>query len=421
MERQTIRGNWWLPGEYQERVGGILTYEPESDIKLELFETFRGMFDPSDVRTHRLNGISVDGDRICLYGCHRESYSFSSGSTSSRYSAKTLVVTNNGDLFNNSAAFDKVYISFPLLERWLRYTPRPTFANFRANSPGDEISMTAKVPETIHIRRYDPKLRLRARPRQKTDTGSGSISITPEFVISFRRPRVSLSEYKRPIRILSNLIAFSTGEPVRPSYLRGTTPSKTEEDSTQFSDIYYPYPKSSDINSKKNPSKFLIKPNEFSEGYSKLINKWFEVYTKLEPMLDMYFSTHYTQSMNIQTRFLSLCQCIEGYYIRKTDSESLTEKEWDDALAELARQHDDVLYDINFRPTQRLEEIRDTRHHYLHQALEKGQNVAEEEDIMILSWSLQQLIDAAILKELSVNDDKIRDNLSKRYTGRVVV
>lgn len=73
MDEQEYRGHWWLPDQYDERVGGVATYSPTTGANIELFDllvpTAEAM--TNSVQHDRIHGRTTDGDKIMLLDVRR--------------------------------------------------------------------------------------------------------------------------------------------------------------------------------------------------------------------------------------------------------------------------------------------------------------------------------------------------------------
>lgn len=119
MQNIEYKGYWWFPGEKTDKVGGTVTYYPESGIRLDLFDILETSDDSSSKganRYNRLLGESKDGTSITLLNLSSSSRHYSSSSWMS-YQAKRMLV---GPHFpnNHHISFDKIRVSFPLMEEW---------------------------------------------------------------------------------------------------------------------------------------------------------------------------------------------------------------------------------------------------------------------------------------------------------------
>ena len=124
IEKQEFRGYWFLPGKYDSKVAGILTFIPNEKIKLELIGTFDSDVDPISAFMNKktemiVHGISSDSKEITLYNCHPSgSVNFSCPFPMVNYTCQYLLV---GKLLVdiNECSFDKIQVHYPILNEWL--------------------------------------------------------------------------------------------------------------------------------------------------------------------------------------------------------------------------------------------------------------------------------------------------------------
>jgi hypothetical protein len=116
MDEQEYRGHWWLPDQYDERVGGVATYSPTTGPNIELFDslvpTTEAMTD--SVQHDRIHGFTTDGDKIVLLRCMQTHFSgnLAQNTSTSGYRAEYLFKDNF--FYRNNISFDSVRVGFPL-------------------------------------------------------------------------------------------------------------------------------------------------------------------------------------------------------------------------------------------------------------------------------------------------------------------
>ena len=94
----THKGYWWLPGKHEDKIAGVLTYNPNSSIELELFGLLYPNVNPIDSLAEAKNqdviyGITSDAKEITLLRCRLSgSYNFASEFPLINYNCQNLLV-----------------------------------------------------------------------------------------------------------------------------------------------------------------------------------------------------------------------------------------------------------------------------------------------------------------------------------------
>jgi hypothetical protein len=121
-EKREIKGIWFLPSSPETEVGGILTYEPGTMIKLDLIgdlmqrSDFAEYFE--DTKHKVIYGITSTGKKNSLYECYGSFSVTTYAVPLTSYSTSSYIV---GKHQQNplKAAFDHIEVDFPQLEHWL--------------------------------------------------------------------------------------------------------------------------------------------------------------------------------------------------------------------------------------------------------------------------------------------------------------
>lgn len=301
MEDLEYRGEWWLAEEgEEERVAGILEFDPDEGGTLELIGSFGGFDRGPYGEVDLIKGHTTDGKIVTLQDCFIH-HSGLSGTMQTQSVTVRKVFTgvqfSGGDL-----ELDKVCISFPLLELW---TATEIFGIPEGQMSGAEVGEFDEVEAELE----NANIRLNIAPSQQVNRYKG-MDITQQayFAIEPGEP-LSISEYIDDyIRHIQHLICLAIGEPVNPDDVKGYFENDGETERIQIS---YQVSHLPEVPNKKHPHKlqFNLRDIDFEEA---LLN-WFEDADGAEMAHNLYFGTQYNNTMFEENKFLSLVIALESY------------------------------------------------------------------------------------------------------------
>ena len=79
----------------------------------------------------------------------------------------------------------------------------------------------------------------------------------------------------------------------------------------------------------------VFKFQDIKEQLSMILNTWLFMYEKLEPAMNLYFSTINNEELYIDNKFLSFIQGLETFHRRTTDNLSISEREHQDRISKI--------------------------------------------------------------------------------------
>lgn len=124
-EPHIFKGYWWLPGREDDKVAGVLTYNPGENILLELIGCFTGngfsikeLIDGGLKKVPVIYGADSDAKRISLFDCYLSfSANFSSSFPITKFTSGFVVI---GMYINGMAeqSFSRADVRIPELTYW---------------------------------------------------------------------------------------------------------------------------------------------------------------------------------------------------------------------------------------------------------------------------------------------------------------
>ena len=483
MQSVEYEGHWWLPGRREDRVGGVLSFEPQKGAELELFEAFEsGLREDREHDYHsRLHGTSRDGDALTLVSCYRSGFGFSQSQDerTNRSSYQTRYILDGIHVSRTqNVSFTDLKVSFPGLKEWSQHIPLSDTNHLRSG----KFELEVENPDALEAGVIEYRLKLHTsfsptHPRADTP----SVSSDTYFRLYPKHPTITLSRLRRYVSSLRDLLTLATNHVLEPIYVQAKTPNSGYSDI----DIYY-----ADTAFGKSETPGITNQNfklpDIPDGFSGLIKRWFELRNEVASTIDVFLGTRYGSGTYQQDTFLSLTQAVESYHRRRYDDEYMDsqkykqsvypdimefvrdglEEVYDDpsmfngsplSTSQLQRlksmrdayaipndlgnvvdsaieyaneyslrkrfkelvnnEYDHILTDLPHSPIRQIHPIVETRNHFTHQIKDQQKDpaVAEGADLTRLSWSVEQLLEVALLSEIGVPESQIRNVLKSRY------
>ena len=323
MDEQEFRGHWWLPDQYEERVGGVATYSPADGSTVELFDSLVPTAEAmtNTIRHDRIQGLTTDGDAVVLLGCKQTNFSNkstqSAGVSISEYRAKYLL---KGKFFRkNNISFDSIRCGFPLLEEWAELIiPRSTLPPSEMpviGSPGDKLGIEIEIPNQEEVWVGAEKIKLSSHLRRNFNHfKGGSVMGTMQFRIEPRRPTVPLSDYLDHIKILRDFIAFAVNRPVNPNFVTGILDHGRGKTTV---DILYSFQELYDIPEKLHPRSTLFQFPDIEGVFDEVLRNWYSMNDDFESVVNLYFGIQYSTGLYADNTFIMLMQAFESYHREK--------------------------------------------------------------------------------------------------------
>ena len=456
-DRRTIHGQWWAQGDHQPFHPGTLTFEPEENVILRVRippDPSRGLLarlldleDPALAVQHVIHGQDHNGKAVTLFGCTCDSRSSTARCTTIEVTCLAALVNSRRSSWAEEC-FRAVEVEYSLLHNWIgqRFIPA-------REAPDGKASFL--LPEDLLLD-LPPGARLRITSGlpSKTPPSEHRLQFKHRVFFHFRTPlnieRI-LSEYAAVFR---NFLCLSTGRTVfydRIS-LYETDPFEGERARLPArADLLRCCTGVTTADREMPGSMMLSNYAELAGHLPRIVKKWFQLHEPLEPVVGLFMLVRSQRVRAIQTRFLLLAQALEVYHGRSVLFKSAevsraehrqrvkrlaacvpeADRPWlEEKLAHanqktLAARIAEVLAAHNKEATPLIagipdfaEKVKRTRNYYTHygkEAVEEGK-VAQGRELVRLSFALEGLIGACLLKEIGLRGKPL-ERLVSRYSA----
>ena len=325
-EKNVYQGNWHLPN-FEEKVGGILTFEPDEGAYLELFGGF-SCWDPFAVPSgiEILLGTAVGGKAITLLDCFCTSRRNSGFGTTSieylKFSVRFVLMDTHIEK-PEVLKFNKIVANIHNLREWVGISGLNVVYNDL--SDGREVEANYSQPVNVEFE-IDQSTRGKlvfdrlTSARQRVDFVF-SIEQTVKLEITSTES-VPLEHLLKKVTVFQNFLILALYHPtfiiditlesdsvVRPYDGFGDIPiAITLLGSQQYKvDFFDP---------KKNEYEVFFTYRNIEQLFPKMIKIWYQKYEQLDHIMYLLFQQFYLRSHFTENSFLNLAQAIESYHER---------------------------------------------------------------------------------------------------------
>jgi hypothetical protein len=308
-----LRGRWWLPDKPGDQIPGIVRFSNER-IELQLdrsffVQEFSSAWSKGSVKAPVILGYTTDGGSCSLLRA-----------IFWRWSGDEMVFVVNAIVIG---AHIEDEIGFPIQKSTIKVTHLEEWAAPRLIHPNPdtasgEITITAPLePKILLSVKEIPQLKLlflKAGVQSSLERNQITLTNEAQFHLEFDPP-ISLTDFNRILRKITNLLSLLVGEAVYPRKVLLETRDERRSDTELLLEYFFALRASPPR--KKSEFEMTLPLNALGEsGAGDLIRNWFSNDDKLRPVCDLLLGTVYNPSLYVQSTFLSLAQALESLHRR---------------------------------------------------------------------------------------------------------
>jgi hypothetical protein len=444
------QGHWWSPEEPDEKLPGILRFDPEEGTSLNLFGSLRTP--EGDADKIPILGLSMDNTPITLTNLIRPPSIPGIPSGTLRFGSSTvtagMVIVGEHFEREEDIGFERLMVEYLHLDAWAGVSGfEIAFIDDPDTHP---ITVRHELPDPIAANVGDEyKVNLffgsgfEASPRPFT---SATITQVAEVVISFseKKPLQDLMDISYR---LQHLISLGTRRSAFPVAMWGATGTVGE---VQRVGIYYQtLGRTGTVKDRPSRHEMLFSlqdlPGGFEDlpgGFGPAVEKWLTRAEDLDPVYRLYLGTVYNPQMFLEQRFLNLLQALEAYHRRTTTTldlpEDQHEKRMEAIFGAVPEEHREWLegklrYSIELNLRKRIKhifdehpqtvdsvvgssskdkktfinKILDTRNYRTHFDESLEDRAARGEELHRINDKLRHLMEMCLMAEIGFDDDEI--------------
>lgn len=454
-QNKLLSGEFWLPGNIENKVSGTLKIENDGHIHLEIVGDIlksRSYFGNNATLGRVLGHVEKEGP-ITLDSCFfkYKSHGFGGGISKSTISAGRLM-TNIAYEEDTDILFNTYSFSVDLLDEWVNISGIES----KYEVDGHEVTVSYTQPNQITIALNNGmtldicfSYSLPETPAVKEAKITQSVFLQ----LSSETPQ-PFETFRRLTYILVNFMCFAMDETVslhtviatandyRFDYGNGKSFAKNIK-------IFFP----SLPHVEKEPSKhwrdMLFCYSTIESNFEQVVNGWIEAYDRFAPAIDLYFSSKYGRHTYTESKFLALAQGLETFHRSTDPGKVMIEDEFQNILAKVIEACPDerkewlatkIEHANELSLGQRLKriispfkkhvgnstvretligDITNTRNYLTHYAESLKERSAKSTTLLLLCFRMEALFQLHLLKSIgfteaeiaSVVDGKLKDSL----------
>lgn len=338
-EQHIFKGYWWLPGNQEDKVAGVLTYTPGERILLELIggfkssdNTFQGFLDGYEKEVPLIYGVDSNAKEITLLTCHSGfSFNFSSTFPLVRYTAQLLVYDKH-ILGLDEVCHYTAKIRFLELSYWAP----PCVIKQRIDYCEDGKNM---VSSSFHIPMMDEKAEticsvscengIQLSIKRNAGFQSEELMLKPDIEqysyleIKNSDSGLSISTVFREMHKFSQFLSLATKRSVQPIVIWLNDPEISQDlrdGEKYYFPIYilkpqHPAPKPAKLDRER----FLFRNEDVATQLPEMLKKWMSDTDNLQPIKSHLVDSLVYKPIVGSVDFLQVIQPIEGVWWRFRD------------------------------------------------------------------------------------------------------
>lgn len=442
-------GKWWLPSDCDNKVSGILRFDPEKGVKLELFDSLNMR---KSRRTRYNDQIPYEdiilgetsGD-VTLYECYQVGLK----------EFNVSVVFHDHHFANEEdIEFDRITITYPNLDTWVGKNGFVKLEKQLDNGQTEEF-FGYKPPDEIKARINNLEIKisfdftyLPNPPSEKRLIQGTKIEIKADEKIHF-------NEYHDKILfLLYQFLSLGIGKAVYPLNINGfneffrfkifrteiNPPIKIFHEIGRFSPM-----------EKILGTDMLFTFNDISDDFEKYLNNWFEKAEDLEWVYNLYSATILDKSMLLEHKFLSLAQALESYHQRAYTGKYMTKGKYKKVkkglllnipknlpidleenlksriingnyysfksrLFEIYEDYSEIMDLVISEKETFIDDLKNTRNFFTHFGKSLEEKAKTEDDLVNLTDQIKCMLEVCFLAELGLPLNKIKEIIARNKT-----
>ncbi len=331
MKNFTYRANWFLPGQENNQLSGLLSFDIGKGGELELDGNFDRNFFGDFNNPEIILGITSKGDRVTLYNCKQFHKS-----DKSIFKVQFII---KGHYFQHEKElmFNKVRCEFNYLAEWIG------IYGFSQSRKQGNLEIKLKQPLPINFK-------IAECIEGEFDFDHSISSDSRDKIILYQNTYLTIKETQedKPLKvILENLKHFQNFLTL--GCFSGAYPTSIQLFNNNFKDkaqnkeylkplnLYYNLSYHKFIKA-KNAHDFLFRYSDIKEKFEQIIQKWFSLKETIGPVTDLLLESFYNASFFNENRFLNIAQGLETFHRRLKNNLVKPEKEHKSMIDEIISQ-----------------------------------------------------------------------------------
>ncbi|MDR2276217.1 MAG: hypothetical protein LBE23_00060 [Vagococcus sp.] len=419
-ESKIFKGYWFLPENPENEVAGILSFEPNNKITLELiggFESPENLFDSFGNKTLKKEqiiwGRDDRGTAITLIDCHKYgSYNFSSSFPMIKYTGQYIIEGIHLSGVDEKVFF-KIRTKIPLLTNWIGRSGVSFSMPIGENDSFDGFDIRYRNDEIV-----DKVIKLSSETTFVIQHQCQVPEFTEEEILIKEYYDVQIetdNEYNfqdllDKINRFKDFLTFCCMcelDFIEINLSSHFYMQQLKSGSIIYHNIglYYGQIKPSLLPENRKEKKFLLKYHDIEADYQSIIKRWFEFDHNMYPIVHHLLDSITYKPMFKSTDFLIVCQALEGFHIRFIDEKKGVERSLESRIKNLIGKFREVKNIIKINPKL----VGDSRNYYSHLYLEDNRQVLKDVELYHLTKRLRVLLICCFFNILGISMERIKE------------
>ncbi|KQO21255.1 hypothetical protein ASF10_14140 [Flavobacterium sp. Leaf82] len=447
IDKFEIKGLWFLPQNKNDKVTGILSFDPINGSYLELIGSLdeNEMFHTSQEKCFIILGTSVDSEAITLYNCYfssrqrRTLRNEETGPISERYYVNFIL---KGYHFENeeSIKFNTISSSLQNFDEWVNISGFQNDSEINIeNSYCINYVRPKDIEFDLHTDHRGKFTFLVSRPNVYSQKNEYIIQET--WLELNSKNEKSLKEIRELLTRFQNFLILGIYKSVFPNKVILYNDS-IQNDFGRAGKYrkpieFYQATRKRRNEKEKQSFEMLFNYTQIKADFPKIIKNWFEKYNKLSPAFNLLFDQFYNGAIFNENTFLNLAQSAETLHSRlynhtkmpKNDYKKMKQHilevlpieyhNWmkeqlnfgnhldlSQRLTELTEKYsNEVINKAIPDKSEFVQQVKNLRNYYTHYSESLEKKIIPEKDLLFLSERLKMLLVSGFLFEIGMSKE----------------
>lgn len=451
------KGFWFLPGDKENRIPGVLKYSKGRAPTIEFFGSFNN-FHVINTSSNQeiIQGITSDSKVITLYKCYvlqlQGAKLVSDGESGIPTSTYQVFYILEGHHFDTpeDIVFKKVISEIHNLDEWLGVS------GFQPIGPPNdfndiEINIDYKLPRHIDFAISDDVNGRFNFTVVFPDTAWFRKQVTLKQKVSLHitsKTELALADLLKHVICFQNFLVLALYNRAYPNSIKFIWESKTGEKEATEVKLYFSIANHEVKHKEMQPYEMFFPYTEVKAEFPEIIKDWYAKYSALEPAYNLLFEHFYNDEIFNENTFLNLAQAAETFHARIHNHTKMTEQDYDEMKNEImasapAKYHDwldgqfafgnslnlhtrlteliekyssDVLNHYLGDMEQFVKQVKWARNYYTHYSASLEKKALKGSQLFYLSMKLKILLVCSFLIEIGFDREKLKPLIERNKT-----
>jgi len=442
-------GDWFIPNTEEKQVVGIISYDSQKGIELELFGSLLERQADNYLKVQIILGISNSGKMITLYDCFETNRTVSTpGKTICKFNAQYMFIGHHfkseSDLY-----FDSIYAKLNNLDNWIK---NYGFKKVDSNLSQKKTLIEFELPKPIEFKissNLSAKINFTYSAPFRQETNKITIEQKSELHIKSQINK-EIKDLLLDFAHFQNFITLGTFKPSYPTSLKlGSTLLKRQLRNGEIPliiDFYFRHSALIDKNENYKHNIFLFSFQDIKPNFEIIIEKWYSLEKLIKPITNILIDSFYSKGIFDENKFLNMVQGLETFHRRFRKNKILEEKEhkkrkvevltstplkhkkWIENLLNFSNEPtlhmrlEQILLELDIKTIQKIikdkeqfiKDVKNSRNYYTHYDKSLEKKAKKGSALFYLKEKLKILLICIVLKETGFSNQQIEKLLEKK-------